>query len=125
MTSKWYTPEFRAEAVRQVMERGYPVREGAQHLGVSTNSLYKWLKGVHKTPRLAAKEDLRAENARLKVELKRVEKERIRRRIYRTREEARADVFDYIEVFYNRIRRHSHLGQLSPIDFEQAALTKT
>jgi putative transposase len=52
-----------------------------------------------------------------------LKKERIRRRIYRTREEARADVFDYIEVFYNRVRRHSHLGQVSPYDFEQAVLT--
>jgi transposase len=76
MSSKRYTPEFRAEAVRQVTERGYPVSEVAKRLGVSTFSLYKWLKGVHKTPRLAAKEDLRAENARLKAELKRVEEER-------------------------------------------------
>jgi putative transposase len=53
-----------------------------------------------------------------------LKKERIRRRIYRSREEARADVFDYIEVFYNRNRRHSHLGQVSPHDFEQAALTQ-
>jgi putative transposase len=53
-----------------------------------------------------------------------LKKERIRRRIYRSREEARADVFDYIEVFYNRIRRHSHLGQMSPHDFEQAALNQ-
>ena len=45
-------------------------------LGVSTYSLYKWLKGVGKTPRLAVQEDLRAENARLKAELKRVEEER-------------------------------------------------
>jgi putative transposase len=52
-----------------------------------------------------------------------LKKERIRRRIYQSREEARADVFDYIEVFYNRNRRHSHLGQVSPHDFEQAALT--
>jgi len=52
-----------------------------------------------------------------------LKKERIRRRIYRSREEARADVFDYIEVFYNRVRRHSHLGQLSPHDFEQVSLT--
>jgi putative transposase len=52
-----------------------------------------------------------------------LKKERIRRKIYRSREEARADVFDYIEVFYNRIRRHSHLGQVSPNDFELAALT--
>ncbi len=52
-----------------------------------------------------------------------LKKERIRRRIYQSREEARADVFDYIEVYYNRNRRHSHLGQVSPHDFEQAALT--
>jgi len=51
-----------------------------------------------------------------------LKKERIRRRIYQSREEARADVFDYIEVFYNRARRHSHLGQLSPHEFERAAL---
>ncbi|GLF61451.1 hypothetical protein VNPA152081_57110 [Pseudomonas aeruginosa] len=38
-----------------------------------------------------------------------LKKERIRKRIYKTRDMARADVFDYIEVFYNRTRRHSHL----------------
>jgi transposase InsO family protein len=53
-----------------------------------------------------------------------LKKERIRRRIYRSREEARVDVFGYIEVFYNRIRRHSHLGKVSPHDFDQAALTQ-
>jgi putative transposase len=42
-------------------------------------------------------------------------------RIYKTRELARADVFDYIEVFYNRQRRHSHLGGVSPEAFEQAS----
>lgn len=50
-----------------------------------------------------------------------LKKERIRRRIYQTRDEARSDVFDYMEVFYNRSRRHSHLGQLSPYEFEKAA----
>jgi transposase InsO family protein len=38
---------------------------------------------------------------------------------YRTREEARASVFDYIEVFYNRQRLHSTLGYLSPSNFER------
>jgi len=76
MSRKRYTPEFRSEAIRQVTERGYPVSEVAQRLGVSTNSMYKWLKGVSKTPRLVAQEDLRAENARLKAELRRVEEER-------------------------------------------------
>jgi len=53
-----------------------------------------------------------------------LKKERIRKRIFPSREEARADVFDYIEVFYNLVRRHSHLGHVSPHDFEQAALTQ-
>ncbi len=40
---------------------------------------------------------------------------------YRTREEARQDVFRYIELFYNRARRHSSLGYASPEEFEQRA----
>lgn len=48
--------------------------------------------------------------------------ERVAKRIYKTREMCRADVFDYIEVFYNRTRRHSHLGGVSPEAFERASL---
>lgn len=50
-----------------------------------------------------------------------LKKERIKKRIYKTRELARADVFDYIEGFYNRSRRHSHLGGVSPEAFEHAS----
>lgn len=50
-----------------------------------------------------------------------LKKERVRKRVYKTRDMARADVFDYIEVFYNRNRRHSHLGGVSPEAFERAA----
>ena len=50
-----------------------------------------------------------------------LKKERIRKKIYRSRDEARADIFDYIEVFYNKIRRHSHLNGVSPDAFERAA----
>ena len=46
--------------------------------------------------------------------------ERVARRVYRSREQARADVFDYIERFYNPRRRHSTVGYVSPIDFEKA-----
>lgn len=44
-----------------------------------------------------------------------------RRERYRTREEAKQEIFEYIEVFYNRIRRHSTLGYYSPAEFETMA----
>ena len=44
--------------------------------------------------------------------------ERTARKVYRTHNDAKADVFDYIERFYNPRRRHSTLGYLSPMDFE-------
>ena len=48
-----------------------------------------------------------------------LKKERIKRKIYATREEAKSEIFEYIEVFYNRKRRHSHLNQMSPMEFEK------
>ena len=51
-----------------------------------------------------------------------LKKERIRKRIYKTRDLARADVFYYIEAFYNRTRRNSHLGGVSPEAFERASI---
>ena len=50
-----------------------------------------------------------------------LKKERIKKRIYKTRDMARSDVFDYIEMFYNQTRRHSHLGGVSPEAFETAS----
>ena len=47
--------------------------------------------------------------------------ERTARKVYRARDEAKADVFDYIECFYNPIRRHSTIGYKSPIDLEREA----
>ncbi|MBX3531592.1 MAG: IS3 family transposase [Rhizobiaceae bacterium] len=48
-----------------------------------------------------------------------LKRERIRRRTYRTRQEARQDVFDYIEMFYNSKRKHVRNGMLSPVEFER------
>ena len=47
--------------------------------------------------------------------------ERTPRKTYRTRDEARAEMFDYIERFYNPKRRHSTIGYISPMDFEMKA----
>ncbi|MBN4066219.1 IS3 family transposase [Ahrensia sp. AH-315-G08] len=48
-----------------------------------------------------------------------LKRERIRRRTYKTRDQARSDVFDYIEMFYNPKRKHVRNGMLSPIEFEK------
>ena len=46
MSNQRYTPEFKDEAVRQVIERGYSVSEISERPGVSSHSLYKWVKVV-------------------------------------------------------------------------------
>lgn len=48
-----------------------------------------------------------------------LKRERIKRKIYTTKADARADVFDYIEMFYNPKRRHGSSGNLSPMEFEK------
>jgi putative transposase len=48
-----------------------------------------------------------------------LKRERIRRQIYPTRQDARADVFSYIEMFYNPKRRHNTSGGVSQVEFEK------
>jgi putative transposase len=59
------------------------------------------------------------DNAAMESFFSSLKTERTSRKRYVTRDEARADVFDYVERFYNPRRRHSTLGYLSPIQFEQ------
>lgn len=49
-----------------------------------------------------------------------LKRERIKKKIYVTRTEARSDIFEYIEIFYNSKRRHGSNGQRSPLDYEKA-----
>jgi putative transposase len=61
------------------------------------------------------------DNAAMESFFSSLKTERIARKVYRTRAEAKADVFDYIERFYNTKRRHSTIGYLSPMEFEMKA----
>lgn len=79
MSSQRYTPEFKDEAVRQVLERGYTVAEVSERLGVSAHSLYKWVKAVKpdKSDELAAElVEAKSEILRLRAQMRRVEEER-------------------------------------------------
>src|ERR1700674_2407082 len=59
------------------------------------------------------------DNAAMESFFSSLKTERTARKTYRTRDEARADVFDYIERFYNPKRRHSTIGYVSPMEFER------
>lgn len=79
MSIQRFTPEFKAEAVRQVIERGYSVAEIAARFGVSTHSLYKWVKAV--TPDKSEKQasellEAKSEILRLRAQMRRLEEER-------------------------------------------------
>jgi transposase len=79
MNSPRFTPEFKEEAVRQVVERKHSVSDVASRLGVSAHSLYKWVKAVapdkteqHASDLLEAKSEI----LRLRAQLRRTEEER-------------------------------------------------
>jgi putative transposase len=59
------------------------------------------------------------DNAAMESFFSSLKTERTARKTYRTRDEAKADVFDYIERFYNPKRRHSTIGYVSPMEFER------
>ncbi|MBK8274822.1 MAG: IS3 family transposase [Nitrospira sp.] len=61
------------------------------------------------------------DNAAMESVFSSLKTERTARTTYRTQDQAKADVFDYIERFYNLRRRHSTLGYLSPMEFERQA----
>ena len=61
------------------------------------------------------------DNAAMESFFSSLKTERTGRQNYRTRDEAKADVFDYIERFYNTKRRHSTIGYMSPTEFELQA----
>jgi transposase len=79
MSSHRYTPEFKDEAVRQIVDRGYSVTEVSQRLGVSSHSLYKWVKAAKpdKTEKHAAELiEAKSEILKLRAQLRRTEEER-------------------------------------------------
>ena len=63
------------------------------------------------------------DNAAMESFFSSLKTERTARKGYRTRDDARADVFASIERFYNPPRRHSTLGYLSPVEFEEQAMS--
>ena len=79
MSQQRYSLEFKDEAVRQVTERGHSVQEVAARLGVSSHSLYKWVKAVRPSKYEQRSDELleaKKEILKLRAELRRVQEER-------------------------------------------------
>ena len=120
------TKELVLEALRMALGRRRPDREagllhhsdrGSQYASAAFQAL---LRDEKITCSMSRKGNC-WDNAMMESFFATLKKERIYLEDYATRSEARASVFDYIERFYNRKRRHSALGYLSPEQFEQAA----
>lgn len=79
MSSQRYTPEFKDEAVHQVVEHGYSVAEVSERLGVSAHRLYKWVKAVkpnNSEQQASELVEARSEVLKLRAQLRRTEEER-------------------------------------------------
>lgn len=79
MSAKRFTPEFKQEAVRQIVDRGHSVAEVSARIGVSAHSLYQWVKAV--APDKAEKQasellEAKSEILKLRAQLRRTEEER-------------------------------------------------
>jgi transposase InsO family protein len=90
----------------------FPVRTMCHLLGASSSGYYEW--------RFRPMSDRAIEDRRLLPLIR--ASYAASSGVYKMRDLARADIFDYIEVFYNRTRRHSHIGGVSPEAFEAASL---
>lgn len=93
--------------------------QGSQFTSIDWASFLKLYNLVHSMSRRGNCQD----NAVAESFFNLLKRERIRRKGYRSRDEARQDVFDYIEMFYNPKRKHVRNGMMSPVEFERLQKT--
>ena len=94
--------------------------QGAQY---SSRACKKMLATLNIEPSMSRRGNCH-DNAVAKSFFANLKKEKIRRRKYRTRDKARQAMFEYIELFYNPIRRHTHNNRVAPTIYEQRYLMK-
>jgi len=112
--------------VPAVMVTGGPMLRGKwrdEELGSGTDAWRRFCRSNHLEPSMSRKGNC-WDNAVAESFFSSLKKERIKKQIYKNRELAIGDLADYIDTFYNRTRRHSHLGGLSPEQFEAAHTTR-
>jgi len=119
-TSATIGRELVLDAVLMAVRRRHPKRtlihsdQGTQY---GSGAWRRFCKSNHLEPSMSRKGNC-WDNAVAESFFGSLKKERIKKHIYKNRDLGNADVADYIENFYNRTRRHSHLGGVSPEAFE-------
>jgi transposase len=141
MERRKFTREFKLEAVRLITDRGVSYVQASQDLGMHTSQLRDWVKKFgddpqHAFPGRGQMKPDQLEIARLADHgvvcsmsrsgnvwraSSRQSKPSVQHASCIPRDEAKADVFDYIERFYNPKRRHSRIGYMTPVEFERQA----
>ena len=130
---KPYTKQFKQQAMNLVTEQGYEPTRAARELGRPLSTLLLWLRKAGWQYACALYRELLSEhgiecsmsrpgncydNACAESFFGTLKTELVHRTNYHTREEARTSIFQWIECWYNRRRRHSSLDYLSPEAFE-------
>tara|TARA_Y100000296_G_C5153152_1_gene247519 strand:- start:66 stop:545 length:480 start_codon:yes stop_codon:yes gene_type:complete len=149
MSGKRYPEEFKIEAVKQVVDRGYSVADVAKRLDITRDIVLNallmavWRRNpkqqvmIHsdqgsqytshdwqtflKANGLEGSMSRRGnchDNAVAESFFQLLKRERIKRKIYSSTDDARSEIFDYIEMFYNSKRKHGSNNLLSPVEYE-------
>ena len=105
-------------AVRRRRARGTLIHSD-QGTQFGSDAWRRFCRSHHLVPSMSRKGNC-WDNAVAEAFFSSLKKERVKKPIYKTRELAMTDVADYIDAFYNRTRRHSHLSGVSPEQFEAA-----
>lgn len=119
-TSPTLHRELALDAIMKAVQRRRPrhtLIHSDQGTPYGSDAWRRFCKSNHLQPSMSSRDNC-WDNAVTESFFSNLKKERIKKHIYKNRELAIADISEYIESFYNRSRRHSHLGGLSPEKFE-------
>ena len=100
------------------------INHSDQGLKFGSYKFSRWCKENRLSPSMSRRENC-WDNAVAESLLSKLKSEKIKKRIYKTRQEARSEVFEYIEGFYNPVGRHKQLEQLSPVEFVRRQISSS
>jgi putative transposase len=102
----------------QIAQKGGPIIYSDQSGQFGSDAFNRWGKYNYSSPSISRSGNC-WDNTVAESFFSSLKSELLKKRIYPTRAQVRLEIFEYIEEFYNRLRRHKHLSQLSPMVFEQ------